>query len=158
GLDAQGHVIASVTVHAHGINDVLAEAGPTVFEAAGTAFDGLSISKLLVSAVDPTAEAGVDNLSVIATHGVSPISFTDQIVAADNVAIPDSHGNPVDVAPLPSHGQTVHFALLDAVTLVAYTGSLPTAVDAANVVFAVTLSAASPHGSYDFVLDQPLDD
>ena len=57
---------------------------------------------------------------------------------------------------LTSHGAAVHFALIDADTLVAYTGSTaPTTIDATTVVFSVELSAAN--GSYDFALDKPLD-
>jgi len=55
----------------------------------------------------------------------------------------------------------VHFALIDAVTLVGYTGStVPGAIADASVVFAAVLSqnAGNPNGAYDFTLLKPLDD
>ena len=86
------------------------------------------------------------------------LAFADQAHAANNVTVTDGNGHAFALASLTSHGEAVHFGLLDSQTLVAYTGtSAPTAIDAANVVFSVTLSAAAPNGSYDFVLDKPLD-
>ena len=50
-----------------------------------------------------------------------------------------------------SHGVALQFTLSNPDTLVAYT------TDASHPVFTVTLSAATAAGSYNFVLDQPLD-
>ena len=97
---------------------------------------------------------GVNNL-VVENRG--PLSFTDLTTAANNVTVTDGHGEAVSLAHLSSHGETVQFALLDGATLVAYTGSTPATIHDANVVFSVALSTASANGSYDFVLDRPLD-
>src|SRR6202044_2198426 len=77
-----------------------------------------------------------------------------------NIAAHDNLGNTVNLANLTSGGQPVHYELIDAVTLVGYTGSAPTSITASNVVFSVVLSenASNPHGVYTFTLDQPLDD
>ncbi|HLH89327.1 MAG TPA: VCBS domain-containing protein [Xanthobacteraceae bacterium] len=86
------------------------------------------------------------------------LAFADQANAANNIAVTDGNGGTVSLADLTSHGAAVQFALLDATTLVAYTGATaPGTVHDASVVFSVALSAGSPNGSYDFVLDQPLD-
>ncbi|HLH89324.1 MAG TPA: VCBS domain-containing protein [Xanthobacteraceae bacterium] len=86
------------------------------------------------------------------------LHFADTITAANNVTVTDGNGAAVSLSSLTSHGAAVHFALLDADTLVAYTGATaPNAINAASVVFSLTLSAAAPNGSYDFVLDKPLD-
>jgi T1SS-143 domain-containing protein len=84
-------------------------------------------------------------------------AFTDQATAANNVAVTDGQGHTVALSSLTSHGQPVAFALIDAATLVAYTGATPTSINDPNVVFSVALSGAGPNGGYDFVLDRPLD-
>ncbi len=60
------------------------------------------------------------------------------------------------VAALSSRGEVIHYAFLDAdqTVLVGHTGTTPSAADASNVVFSVTLNR---DGSYDFVLRQPID-
>ncbi|WP_454000581.1 DUF5801 repeats-in-toxin domain-containing protein [Afipia felis] len=138
----------------------------TTFYAAGTAFDGVSLSSLKIESIAGWQGSYIFNGSVVVdnvmlnsgsaplTHGA--VSFTDLTTAANNVAIDDG-----TVTTLKSHGEDVKYVLLDAVTLVGYTGDqVPTAVDGANVVFSVVLSqdAGNPHGAYDFTLRQPLDD
>jgi T1SS-143 domain-containing protein len=159
--DAQNNVIATETVDV-GTPVGLGTAPGFHFNATGSPFDGLEMAKLTISPISGTGNVGfsgsviVDNL-VVATQTVTnpPISFTDQTTAANNVSVTDN-GQPVTT--LTSHGQTVHYALLDADTLVGYTGSTaPTSITASNVVFSVVLSAASANGSYTFTLDQPLD-
>ena len=86
---------------------------------------------------------------------VNGVSFADPVNAFNNVSATDANHAPVT---LTSHGVALEFALLDAQTLVAYTGATaPTTIGDASVVFSVVLSATAPNGSYDFVLDQPLD-
>ena len=86
---------------------------------------------------------------------VNAVSFADPVNAANNVSVTDTSHNTVT---LKSHGVTVEFALINAQTLVAYTGATaPTAISDPSVVFSVVLSATAANGSYDFVLDKPLD-
>ncbi len=143
----------------------------TTFHAAGTAFDGVSLLSLKIEPVAGWQGAYIFNGSVVVdnvvfnsgsaplTHGA--VSFTDLDTAVHNVTIEDSNHQHVDPATLKSHGETIHYALLDSMTLVGYTGdTAPTAIDGANVVFSVVLSqdASHPNGAYDFTLRQPLDD
>ena len=106
---------------------------------------------------------GIDGPANVVTGGVGgaivdgPVTFTDHANAANNVSVVDSNGQAVNLANLKSHGQDVHFALLDAVTLVGYTGNTaPTSINDASVVLSTVLSG-SGNGSYDFVLKGPLD-
>ncbi len=90
-----------------------------------------------------------------------PVEFTNLASAIANVSAHDNLGNTVNLANPTSGGQAVHFELIDAVTLVAYTGSTaPTSTTASNVVFSVVLAenASHPNGTYTFTLDKPLDD
>ena len=149
GYDALGDVIASATVTA---ND---NALPlTTVLAAGTAFAGLELAKLTFTDLDPTPNAllGVSNLSVT-TESPGPLHFSDLTTATSNITVTDGNHNAVLLADLTSHGQALEFALISPTELVAYTGAL----SASDIVFTVTLSTAAPNGSYDFVLDQPLD-
>lgn len=144
-----------------------AAALPNTFNAAGTLLDGVQLTSLQIVAphdINANGSVAVDNIvlnsgSAPLTHG--DVSFTDLTTAINNVTIADSDGHTVSPAALTSHGETVHYALLDSVTLVGYTGATaPTTVDGANVVFSVVLSqdANNPHGAYDFTLHQALDD
>ncbi len=141
----------------------------TTFHAAGTAFDGVSLSSLTIEPVSGWQGNYIFNGSVVVdnvvfnsgsaplTHGA--VSFTDLTTASHNVAIADDQGH--QVTALTSQGKEVHYALLDSMTLVGYTGdTAPTAINGANVVFSVVLSldANHPNGNYDFTLHQPLDD
>ncbi|WP_424630070.1 DUF5801 repeats-in-toxin domain-containing protein [Bradyrhizobium sp. SYSU BS000235] len=143
------------------------------FHAAGTAFDNVSLSSLKIEPINGWSENNTLNLNgsvvvdnVVLNTGSAPlthgaVSFTDLDTAVHNVTIENSNHQHVDPATLTSHGQEVHYALLDSMTLVGYTGdSAPTAIDGANVVFSVKLSQDSnnPNGAYDFTLRQPLDD
>ncbi|MDR3662494.1 MAG: hypothetical protein P4L86_19290, partial [Mycobacterium sp.] len=149
GYDALGDVIASVTVTA---NDD--EVPFTTVSAAGTAFAGLELAKLTFTDLDPNPNggAGVSNLSVT-TESPGPLHFSDLTTATNNITVTDGNQNIVPLADLTSHGHALAFALISPTELVAYTGALNTS----DIVFTVTLSAAAPNGSYDFVLDQPLD-
>ncbi len=121
----------------------------------------------LTAATDPFG-TGNDTGAAIASGGslgiqfgadgaaaVSAVSFADPVNAFNNVSATDTNHNPVS---LTSHGVALEFALIDAQTLVAYTGATaPTTISDASVVFSVVLSATAANGSYDFVLDKPLD-
>ncbi len=106
----------------------------------------------------------IDNVVVatgIVPAAAAPVAFTDLATAVNNISITDNFNNSVSAATLTSHGQTVHYELLDTATLVAYTGSAPTSTTASNVVFSVVLSqdpTHNPGGGYTFTLDKPLDD
>jgi T1SS-143 domain-containing protein len=168
GLDSHGNQIASLNVN---LGSLLALPGDPLtftFNAAGTVFAGLQISTLEVQPAEHTlnlnASAFIDNV-VVATGAVpaapAPVAFTDLAAAINNISIADQSGNVVSASTLTSHGQQVQYELLDTATLVAYTGSAPTSITAANVVFSVVLSqdpVNHPNGSYTFTLDKPLDD
>ena len=133
---------------------------PFTFSAAGTSFDGLQIATLQLTPTDGfNGSVLLDNLTVstVATVTTSgPVYFSDQATAANNVTVHDANNNLV--TGLTSHGATVEYALINSTTLVGYTGAtVPTAINASNVVFSVVLSTAAANGSYNFVLDQPLD-
>ncbi|MEH2513019.1 T1SS-143 domain-containing protein [Nitrobacteraceae bacterium AZCC 1564] len=143
----------------------------TTFHAAGTDFEGVSLSSLTIEPVLGWQGNYIFNGSVVVdnvvfssgsaplTHGA--VSFADLTTAINNVTIVDSDHHAVAPASLTSHGETIHYALLDSMTLVGYTGdTAPTAIDGTNVVFSVVLSqdANHPNGAYDFTLRQPLDD
>jgi T1SS-143 domain-containing protein len=92
---------------------------------------------------------------------VNAVSFADPAAINVSVTTNPDHTQILPVAthgPLTSHGMVVEFALIDAQTLVGYTGdTAPTKISDPSVVFSVVLSATAPNGSYDFVLDKPLD-
>src|SRR5579883_718221 len=146
GLDASGHVLATDTVS---VGNGLPT---TVFDAAGTPFAGLQLAALELLPSDTNSSVQFNDITVARTS--APVYFTDAATAANNVTVTDGKGHAVDLTSLTSHGQAVHFALLSPTELVAYTGAAPTASD---TVFTVNLSTAAPNGTYDFVLDQPLD-
>ncbi|NTJ78703.1 cadherin-like domain-containing protein [Agrobacterium rhizogenes] len=77
--------------------------------------------------------------------GAKSVAFSSAS-AASNVTGPSG---------LSSNGKPLAYAFIGSL-LVAYTGSMPTAADAANVVFTVALAVAGS-GSYAFTLLQPLD-
>ena len=86
-----------------------------------------------------------------------PLTFDNLASAVANVSLINSIGGQIDPATLTSNGATVSYALLNATTLVAYTGStVPASVDASNVVFSVSLSPVAG-GSYTFTLKGNLD-
>jgi T1SS-143 domain-containing protein len=87
-----------------------------------------------------------------------PLTFDNLASAIANIALTDSAANALDPADLTSNGLPVSYALLDATTLVAYTGStVPATIGASNVVFSVVLSSATVGGSYTFTLKANLD-
>ena len=151
GFDALGNLIASATVSVSASGDEYAD---HTFNAAGTALAGVQIAKLVLTDNDPTAAVILDSVSAT-TLANAPLHFTDQTEAANNVAVTDDTGHAVALADLTSHGQALQFALIGASELVAFTGDNPN--DSADTVFTVTLSTVATNGSYDFVLDQPLD-
>ncbi len=86
---------------------------------------------------------------------IGPVFFSDQTHAQNNVTVHDASG--ALVTGLTSHGQTVSYALINSDTLVGYTGATaPTTIHDSSVVFSATLST-SGNGSYNFVLDKPID-
>ena len=155
GLDAQGDVVASATL------TVPDDGGASfIFAADGTAFAGAEISQLEITGTDPDTGVVLGDITVEVgpppTSG--PLYFTNEVMAAGNVTITDANGDAFPLTGLTSHGDAVHFALLGPEILVGYTGAVPpTAIDAADVVFSVTLSTAAPNSTHDFVLNQPLD-
>ena len=107
----------------------------------------------MISDDDPNAAVILDDVTATTLAPANaPLHFTDETTAANNITVTDTHGNAVALADLTSHGQALHFTLLNPQTLVAFTGT-----DATDPVFTVTLSTAAPNGTYDFVLDKPLD-
>ena len=152
GYDAQGDVVASATVSVPETNFT----GPTfTFDAAGTSFAGVELAKVVITDQDTSPDANLLFDGVTVKTGA--VQFADLATAVNNVAVTDANGA-VDLATLTSHGAAVEFALLGEATLVAYTGSAPTSIHDANVVFSVVLNGTGPNGGYDFVLDQPLDE
>lgn len=133
---------------------------PTTFNAAGSPIDGKQLVSVSFGVYgNQAAYVQVDDVTI--TRGAAPeipgpVYFSDLGNAAANVTVTDSDGNTVALNQLTSNGQAIHFALLDSVTLVAYTGSLPSGINASNVVFSTVLSGTGS-GSYDFVLKGPLD-
>src|SRR6185437_713349 len=176
---AENVTLTGVDIHGNTITDTV-NIGATValgspltftFNASGTPFDGVELTSLHVTPVLGNNNGGAFNGSVVidnlgVTTGMAPavpgpIAFTDLATAINNVSIVDDHGNAVSAATLTSHGQQVHYELLDSATLVGYTGSAPTTTTASNVVFSVVLSqdpTNNPNGGYTFTLDKPLDD
>src|SRR6185437_7916718 len=164
GTDINGHKITDVVQIHNSIN-----VGDTLSFTylAGTKFDGVQLTSLQIASPSNNFNGDViiDNFTVVtggapATPG--PVAFADLQTAINNIAITDQNGNSVSAATLTSHGQTVHYELLDSATLVAYTGSsAPISTSGANVVFSVVLSedpVNNPNGGYTFTLDKPLDD
>src|SRR5579883_2071117 len=148
-----------------GVNDdapsISGAASASVFEAGLTsATDPFGVGSQVGSASFASEASGSLGIHFGADGPVASgsLHFTDTTTAANNVTVTDGNGAAVSLASLTSHGAAVHFALLDADTLVAYTGpAVPTTTSAASVVFSVTLSGAAANGSYEFVLDKPLD-
>ncbi|EKS39948.1 DUF5801 repeats-in-toxin domain-containing protein [Afipia clevelandensis] len=136
---------------------------PTTFDTTGSPIDGKQLVSVSFGVYgNQAAYVQVDD--VVMTRGAAPevpgpVYFSDLGNAAANITVTDSNGNTVALNQLTSNGQALHFVLLDSVTLVGYTGSAPSSINAANVVFSTVLSGTGS-GSYDFtlkgVLDHPL--
>ena len=163
-LDINGNPIAGKTVTVD-IPTLSPDDGstPFTFNVGTSVLAGLDVYGLRINKDNGFAgQVFVDNLNVVDVSNTGtaiidgPVTFTDQSVAANNVTITDQNGNPVTLANLKSDGQPVLFKLLDAVTLVAYTGSAPTSINDANVVFSAVLSGTGS-GSYTFVQKNNLD-
>ena len=172
GIDTHGNTITD-TVN---LGATLALGTPLtyLFNAAGTPFAGVALTSLEIEPVLTRNPDGsifngsvvIDNLAVTQDSSApppvvsAPVMFASQASAAPNISIVDNSGVSHDAATLTSHGQTIHYELLDAVTLVGYTGTAPSSINASNVVFSVVLSenSGNPNGAYDFTLLQPLDD
>ncbi|GES53172.1 hypothetical protein Rhsp01_57630 [Rhizobium sp. NBRC 114257] len=102
-----------------------------------------SVGENGLAATHPTATG---SLAIsFGADGAKSVAFSNAS-AASNVTGPSG---------LSSNGKPLAYAFIGSL-LVAYTGSLPTAADAANVVFTVALAVAGS-GSYTFTLLQPLD-
>ncbi|MCU1376745.1 MAG: hypothetical protein JWO68_4031, partial [Actinomycetia bacterium] len=162
GFNVNGTVVATYTTNVALVGSLLG-GEPTLFNATGTPFAGVLIDRLQIATINTFAGyVMADNLKVSQNGTGSavvdgPLTFTDHVDAAANVSVLNSNGDPINLANLTSHGAVVHFALLDATTLVAYTGpTAPTTIGGANVVFSTVLSA-SGSGSYNFVLKGSLD-
>jgi len=96
---------------------------------------------------------GADDVNDGANGIGRSVQFADTAMPANNVtATGPSSTTPV---ALFSNGNTVRFIVIDG-TLVGYTGSAPTDIAAANIVFTVSLSDDGT-GSYSFDLRGPLD-
>lgn len=165
GLDANGNPIPGVYANVSIPVLTPVDTGETtVTFLANAAFNNVQVYGLKIQPVSGfSGRVYVDDLNIASivsdlssTIVDGPVTFSDHAVAANNVEIKDSNGDTVLLSQLMSDGQPVHFKLLDALTLVAYTGSEPSSIGASNVVFSVVLSGAGS-GSYDFVLKGPLD-
>ena len=141
GLDAQGgaHVVASATL------TVPDDGGASfIFAADGTAFAAPRSSQAPeITGTDPDTGVVLGDITVEVgpppTSG--PLYFTNEVMAPGNVTITDANGDAFPLTGLTITGDAVHFALLGPEILVGYTGAVPpTAIDAADVVFSVTLS------------------
>ncbi len=161
GIDINGKTITD-SVLVSGITATSFEA-PSLFSATGSPFDGVFLKSLTFTLGSDSLNAQIefDNLKVNtggspATTG--PLYFSDLTSAVNNISVTDNNVS-VNAASLKSQGQDIHYALLNSETLVAYTGTTPPGTaNAPSVVFSVTLSADAPNGSYNFVLDKPIDE
>ncbi len=166
-LDALGNEIVGKTVTVTLLGTVIPGTALTsyTYVPTGDALDGFSAFGLKIHPIAGFAgNVYVDDLNVSSVSGSGtdiidgPITFEDLSSAIANVNITNSNGVSVDPTQLQSNGQAVKYHLIDAVTLVAYTGNtVPTAIDGSNVVFSVVLSSPQTGGKYDFVLRAPLD-
>jgi T1SS-143 domain-containing protein len=128
---------------------------------AGVQLTSLTITRVVGNGIPFNGSIVVDNIVFASGGGEisdAAVAFGDLASAMANISITDSGGAMVDPTALTSAGEGISYILLDAVTLVAYTGATaPTSIGAANVVFSLVLDPAAPGGGYSFNLKAPLD-
>ncbi|MDL2405814.1 VCBS domain-containing protein [Rhizobium calliandrae] len=112
-----------------------------------------------VPTIASVATAGIGENDLATTHPTATGSLAISFGAdgAKSVAFSNASAasNVTGPSGLSSNGKPLAYAFIGSL-LVAYTGSMPTEADAANVVFTVALALAGS-GSYTFTLLQPLD-
>ena len=163
GYDSNNNLIATYTLSVANVAS-LVSGTPTHFDATGTPFANLLIDRLeIYTGIGFNGYVMADNLVVTQNTASGPVvldaavTFTDHSNGQANLIIKDANGNDV-TASLTSNGQAVHYAMIDAVTLIGYTGATaPTSLSDPRVVFTAVLSSASANGSYTFTQNAPLD-
>lgn len=122
-----------------------------------TALAGVQLKSLTVQSIqshDFNAQVVIDDVVLGSGGGAvagGPLTFEDLNSALANITLTDGSGAVLDKNALMSNGNLVKYALLDPVTLVAYTGpTAPTSASASNVIFSVTLSNSVAGGEYTF--------
>lgn len=166
GYDANNNLVATYTLSVANVAS-LVSGTPTHFDATGTPFANVLIDRLeIYTGAGFSGYVMADNLVVTQNTASGPIvvdaavTFSDHSNGLANIVVKDANGNDV-TASLTSNGQAVHYAMIDAVTLVGYTGATaPTSLTDPRVVFSAVLSSASANGSYTFTqvanLDHPI--
>ena len=163
GYDSSNNLIATYTLSVANVAS-LVSGTPTHFDATGTPFANLLIDRLeIYTGIGFNGYVMADNLVVTQNTASGPVvldaavTFTDHSNGQANLIIKDANGNDV-TASLTSNGQAVHYAMIDAVTLIGYTGATaPASLSDPRVVFSAVLSSASANGSYTFTQNAPLD-
>ncbi|WP_441241213.1 T1SS-143 repeat domain-containing protein [Tardiphaga sp. 768_D3_N2_1] len=166
GYDSNNNLVATYTLSVANVA-ALTSGTPTHFDATGTPFANVLIDRLeIYTGSGFSGYVMADNLVVTQNTASGPVvldaavTFTDHSNGLANLVVKDANGHDV-TASLTSNGQAVHYAMIDAVTLVGYTGATaPTSLTDPRVVFSAVLSSASANGSYTFTqvanLDHPI--
>ncbi|MGM4961962.1 T1SS-143 repeat domain-containing protein [Tardiphaga sp. 1201_B9_N1_1] len=163
GYDSNNNLVATYTLSVANVAS-LVSGTPTHFDAAGTPFANVLIDRLEIYTGNGfNGYVMADNLVVTQNTSSGPIvvdaavTFTDHSNGLANLVVKDVNGNDV-TASLTSNGAAVHYAMIDAVTLIGYTGATaPTSLSDARVVFSAVLSSASANGAYTFTQNANLD-
>jgi T1SS-143 domain-containing protein len=163
GYDSNNNLVATYTLSVANVA-ALTSGTPTHFNAAGTPFANVLIDRLEIYTGNGfNGYVMADNLVVTQNTSSGPIvvdaavTFTDHSNGLANLVVKDANGNDV-TASLTSNGAAVHYAMIDAVTLIGYTGATaPTSLSDARVVFSAVLSSASANGAYTFTQNANLD-
>ncbi|MGM4927015.1 T1SS-143 repeat domain-containing protein [Tardiphaga sp. 619_E2_N8_5] len=163
GYDSNNNLVATYTLSVANVA-ALTSGTPTHFNAAGTPFANVLIDRLEIYTGNGfNGYVMADNLVVTQNTSSGPVvvdaavTFTDHSNGLANIVVKDANGNDV-TASLTSNGQAVHYAMIDAVTLIGYTGATaPTSLSDARVVFSAVLSSASANGAYTFTQNANLD-
>ncbi|WP_441276863.1 T1SS-143 repeat domain-containing protein [Tardiphaga sp. 172_B4_N1_3] len=163
GYDSNNNLVATYTLSVANVAS-LVSGTPTHFNAAGTPFANVLIDRLEIYTGNGfNGYVMADNLVVTQNTSSGPIvvdaavTFTDHSNGLANLVVKDANGNDV-TASLTSNGAAVHYAMIDAVTLIGYTGATaPTSLSDARVVFSAVLSSASANGAYTFTQNANLD-
>ncbi|MGM4918884.1 T1SS-143 repeat domain-containing protein [Tardiphaga sp. 813_E8_N1_3] len=163
GYDSNNNLVATYTLSVANVA-ALTSGTPTHFNAAGTPFANVLIDRLEIYTGNGfNGYVMADNLVVTQNTASGPVvvdaavTFTDHSNGLANIVVKDANGNDV-TASLTSNGQAVHYAMIDAVTLIGYTGATaPTSLSDARVVFSAVLSSASANGAYTFTQNANLD-
>ncbi|WP_441227843.1 T1SS-143 repeat domain-containing protein [Tardiphaga sp. 20_F10_N6_6] len=163
GYDSNNNLVATYTLSVANVAS-LVSGTPTHFNAAGTPFANVLIDRLEIYTGNGfSGYVMADNLVVTQNTSSGPIvvdaavTFTDHSNGLANLVVKDANANDV-TASLTSNGAAVHYAMIDAVTLIGYTGAIaPISLSDARVVFSAVLSSAAVNGSYTFTQNANLD-